>query len=188
MPATPSEHLKVISVATCALVNAGESWATTGFGTTPLGAGNYVVNATPPTSPIALVLYCDAALPGEATAFDYAELEYFAPNEDGNAAPTLTAYLDMEGQGINGSNYSQTIVIGSCSGPLTSLYSGTNPLSTCRTSGSQSFNPAPGMLNGFWPWANWIYFSVHFLLFLGAGPDPELPNVAYRIVVHYEAP
>ncbi len=34
----PSEHIKVISVATCALVNAGEGWATMGDGTTPRAA------------------------------------------------------------------------------------------------------------------------------------------------------
>ncbi len=186
-PPPPTPHTKVISVATCAVVSTwliNEAAEGQSFGATPAGAGNYLANR----SGGGLTLYCDARLPAEATGFDYAELEYFAPNLPGNGAPSLLAYLDTEAPDVNGFAYSQTMPLGSCTGAMTPLYAGTNPVSTCSTQVAQSFSPEPGTLQGFWPWAVWTYFSVHFLILLPSSPDASQPDLAYRIVIHYESP
>jgi hypothetical protein len=71
---------------------------------------------------------------------------------------------------------------------LTPLYSGTNPLSTCSTTQGQRFVLDGGAFPGFWPMQDWTLFSIHFLVVIPCSPDPNQPNLAYRIVVHYEAP
>ncbi len=183
------ERTKIISVATCPWASSSSGYWSLTFGTTPLGAANYVANANPAgAGPEIVTLYCDALLPADVTSFDYAELEYFAPDEPGNSAPWLGAYLDVEGININGFTYSQTGAVGSCAGTLTPRYSGTNPLSMCSTAQSQAFDFDGGGFPGYWSAEDWIYPSMHFLVSIPASPDPELPNLAYRIVVHFHAP
>ena len=187
-PPVPTEHTKILSVATCPWANSWTGYWIQTFGVTALGATNSIVNANPASpGPSTVTLYCDALLPADVTSFDYAELEYFAPDELGNAAPTLQAYLDVEGANINGYAYSQTVALGSCTGPLSPLYSGTNPLSTCSTGQGQTFDFAGGAFPGFWPGETWSYPSIHFLVSIPASPDAQLPNVIYRIIVHFHA-
>ncbi len=183
----PHEHTKISSAAACALTPT--IWPSTpSYGTTTEAVGNYVAGEAASQHPAEVDLYCDALLPAETTAYDYAELEYFAPNEAGDSAPTLSAYLDTEGQNINGDFYSQTVALDSCQGPLTPLYTGTNPLSVCSTSQGQTFDLDGGTFPGFWPLQDWTLFSIHFLIRIPWSPDPTLPNLAYRVVVHYDAP
>ena len=197
-PPAPPRHLqKVISAATCNLLN-GFGWNGPGvsetFGMTAMGAGDYAVNpntaSTAPaplgSQPTTVILFCDARLPAEAVAVDYAELEYFAASEVGNTPPSLYEYLDVRAPDGTGYFYSQTLSAGTCTGPLSELYSGTNPVTTCATQTYVSLGADAGALSSTSP--PWIDLSVHFLVFLPPSPDPTLPNVAYRIVVHYEAP
>lgn len=194
----PRQLTKVLSVSACMLVN-GYSWngpgVTATYGAILMPAGDYIINPnapnqgpiTPETPPDTILLFCDARLPPEAVAFDYAELEYFAPAENGNTGPELDAYLDARAPNVNGYAYSQTMPLGSCVGGLSQLYRGTNPVSLCATDAGQSFYPDAGV-PGFWPGAGWSLFSIHFIVAIPPSPDPALPNIAYRIIVHYEAP
>jgi hypothetical protein len=186
----PNEHIKIISATACNQAMTG--WVTTPtYGSTTLAAANYVTGETGvPAGQGEVDLYCDALLPAEATAYDYAELEYFAPDESPNWAPTLSAFLDTEGQNTNGYLYSQTVALDSCQGPLLPLYRGTNPMGVCRTLQGQSFELDfdGGTFPGFWPLQDWTLFSIHFLVQIPVSPDPAQPNLVYRVIVHYEAP
>ena len=129
-PPPPIRQLtKIISASACTLAN-GYTWNGPGVSAT-YGAvlptpGDYLINPNaPPSGPVnydaapdTVLLFCDARLPAEATAFDYAELEYFAADEAGNSAPTLAAFLDTRAPSINGFAYDQTIPLASCTGPL----------------------------------------------------------------------
>ncbi len=189
-PPAPTPHIKVISAAACSLANGFGDYgpaAIETFGLTQIGGGNYAVNPNAPNAAIpTIILYCDARLPAEATALYFAELEYFAPAEVANSPPSLFAYLDVRAPDGAGYFYSLTFNAGSCTGPLTELYSGTNPLSTCATQTFASFGPDAGALSASAP--PWTDFSVHFLVVIPPSPDPQLPNLAYRVVGHYEAP
>jgi hypothetical protein len=198
-PPPPTRQLtKIISASACTLAN-GYTWNGPGVSAT-YGAvlptpGDYLINPNAPPSgntnydapPDTVLLFCDARLPAEAAAFDYAELEYFAADEVGNSAPTLTAFLDTRAPSINGFAYDQTIPLASCTGPLTPLYSGINPVSLCDTDGGTSLYPDAG-LPLVWPGAGWTLFSLHFLVSIPPSPDPTLPNLVYRVLVYYEAP
>ncbi len=197
-PPPPRKLTKVISASTCTFIN-GFTWNGPGvvaqFGAVLPTPGDSVINPNTPnqgpttseTSPDTILLFCDARLPAEAIAFDYAELEYFAPNEAGNVAPTLATYLDTRAPSINGFAYDQTMSLSSCTGELSPLYSGINPVSLCDTDGGQSFYPDAG-LPAIWPGAGWTLFSIHFVITIPPSPDPSLPNLVYRVIVHYEAP
>ncbi len=198
-PPLPPRHLtKVISASACALVN-GFTWngpgVTATYGAILVPAGDFIINPNPPnqgpstpyTQPDTLLLFCDARLPTEAVAFDFAELEYFAADEYGNRGPELDAYLDSRATNSNGYIYDQTMPLGSCVGDLSQLYRGTNPVSLCATDAGQSFYPDAGV-PGWWPGMGWGLFSVHFIVSIPPSPDPALPNIAYRVIVHYEAP
>ncbi len=188
----PPRHVtKVISASACQLVN-GFTWngagVTATYGAILFPAGDFIINPNAPgTQPDTILLFCDARLPAEAVAFDFAELEYFAPAEYGNRGPELDAYLDSRAPNVNGFAYSQTMPLGSCTGGLSQLYTGTNPVSLCATDAGQSFYPDAGV-PGMWPGVGWSLFSIHFIVSLPPSPDPALPNIAYRIIVHYEAP
>jgi hypothetical protein len=197
-PPPPRKLTKVISASACSFIN-GFTWNGPGvvaqFGAMLPTPGDSVINPNPPTRgpttpetlPDTIFLFCDARLPAEAVALDYAELEYFAPDEAGNVAPTLAVYLDTRAPSINGFAYDQTMSLSSCTGELTPLYSGINPVSLCDTDGGESFYPDAG-LPAIWPGAGWTLFSIHFVITIPPSPDPSLPNLVYRVVVHYEAP
>jgi hypothetical protein len=198
-PPTPTRQLtKIISASACTLANGftyNGPGVTATFGAALPTPGDYVINPNIPGSnfgqqiytPLTVLLFCDARLPADAVAFDYAELEYFAADETGNAAPTLAAFLDTRAPSINGFAYDQTIPIASCTGPMSPLYSGINPVSLCDTDGGIAFDGGAG-LPLVWPGGGWTLFSLHFLISLPPSPDPTLPNLVYRVIVFYEAP
>ncbi len=190
-PQPPRQLTKVISTSACQLVN-GFTWngagVTATYGAILFPAGDFIINPNAPgTQPDTILLFCDARLPAEAVAFDYAELEYFAPAEYGNRGPELDAYLDSRAPNVNGFAYSQTMPLGSCTGSLSPLYSGTNPVSLCATDAGQSFYPDAGV-PGMWPGVGWSLFSIHFIVTIPPSPDQALPNIAYRVIVHSAAP
>ncbi len=169
-------YAKIISIAGCPLVAGPPTYAKYAFISSIQDAvsASWTTDAGP-----ASILYCDAQLPPEATAFDDAELEYgWYPYQD-DPGPVIAAYLDGRTNWPDGGWYSVTEEIGECeaTGP-TNQISLFTPL--CPTTGSASLVPSGG------PFA--YPLSVHVLLFLPVEANDYSETDVYRLIVHYEAP
>ena len=132
--------------------------------------------AAPPWTPLVMtVVYCDAALPPNATAFDYVDLLYsWQPATPGDEGPTVAAFVDLQQEESDAVPYNQSVEIGECTANLATQGSEN---SICQTTGSMSFQ-GPGTL---YP------ASVHFLIYFPPITDSTV-SWAYRLFVYYEAP
>ena len=125
---------------------------------------------------VTTVVYCDAALPPNATAFDYVDFEYsWQPANPADIGPTVAAFVDMEVEQGDDVPYNMTVEVGECSASLATQGSQN---SICRTPGSMSF-VAPG--------GGLFQASVHLLVYFPPITDSTV-SWAFRMVVHYEAP
>ncbi len=174
--ATP--HVKAINIASCTPLGAAMG-ALPAYGAIADGTSNAVGTVD---GQHRVELYCDAALPDEATAYDGVELEYFAwapPGGPVQAAPTVAAYLDS--RGLWGAHaFPGMSALASCTGTVSTA---TMPagLATCVAWGSASLAPVTG------PGQRWQHRSVHFLVTLPPIPQ-NATNEVYRLLVHYRAP
>ena len=177
LPGTPGTlpHTKIINLGACAPMGAAIP-ALPAFGPIATGTSNAVgtVNGTDPVA-----LYCDAALPDDATVFDSVDLEYFAwaplPGPV-QTAPSVVAYVDAEGT-WSGRTVAAMTSVASCTGIVATSPFATG-ISRCSAWARASLQPA--MIGG----QQWRDHSVHFVVTLPAIPQ-NATNEAYRLLVHY---
>ncbi len=167
--AEASTHAKLIYVGGCQTIQ----------GSAPVGLwGLWPTDAvaSPGWTPaVSTVVYCDAALPPNTTAFDYADFLYsWQPATPSDEPMTAAAFVDLQQEQGDGVPYNMSLEIGECTGDTATLGSEN---SFCRTTGSMSFQ-GPGSL---YP------ASVHFLIYIPPITDSTV-SWAYRLIVYYEAP
>ena len=174
--ASATTYAKIISIAGCPLVAGPPTYPAYAWIDSIQDAisASWATDAGP-----ASILYCDAQLPADATAFDTAELEYdWYPYQD-DPGPAIAAYLDGRTNWPDGGWYSVTEEIGECDATVPSdPYAFTTPL--CATTGSAS------VVAGGEPFA--YPLSVHVLVFLPVQANDYSSTNVYRLIVHYEAP
>ena len=126
-----------------------------------------------------VMLYCDAALPDEATVFESVDLEYFAWAPAGGpvqSAPSVAAYVDALGT-WSGRTVAGMTSVASCSGTVSTAPFATG-ISVCSAWAGASLQPS--VVAG----QRWHDHSVHFLVTLPAIPQ-NATNEVYRLLVHY---
>jgi hypothetical protein len=174
-------YAKIISIAGCPLVAGPPTYPESAFidSIKDAVAASWTTDAGP-----ASVLYCDAQLPGEATAFDDAELEYDWYPYQYDPGPAIAAYLDGRTNWPDGGWYSVTEEIGECQAtvPTTTVPTSQVSLFTplCPTTGSASLVASGGQVA--YP------LSVHVLVFLPVQANDYSQVDVYRLIIHYEAP
>ena len=181
----PSKYVKVISLASCIPIQL-EGPPNIAYGTLD-GSSNSLANGG---GAWIVLLYCDAQLPAQAVAFDYAELEYASPNVAPYVPVSMTAFVDGEGVAADGTVWTEQFAIGDCEGGVpTPTHAGYQAISLCQTTGGpQPLSADAGPFQQLAVYARWRYFSIHFLVTLPDGASNGQPVLGYRIIVHYEAP
>ena len=185
-PPPPNKYIKVIGLGSC-IPMVFEGTPNPAYGTTLQGSSNSLANGGGAN---VLDLYCDAQLPAQAVAFDYAELEYAAPNVAPYVSVAMTAYVDGEGVMADGTVWTEQFAIGDCeNGVPTPVHAGYQAISLCQTTGGpQLLSADAGPFQPLAVYGQWRYFSIHFLVSLPNGSSNGQPVLGYRIIVHYEAP
>lgn len=185
-PPLPSEHIKVISVASCIpTTDVLSQLPVPTYGTTADGTSAFVQNGGTRD----LRLYCDGALPANATALDYVELEFFAPNVVPYVNPWVAAFVDTEQVGPDGTLYAYSLPLGLCPTPTPApAHAGNLAITTCQATANQAFAPDAGVFAGSGVWGPILNFSVHFIVIIPPTTAGEAPMLAYRLIVHYESP
>lgn len=173
--ARADQHAAIINVEGCV----GLSAANKGYPT--LNSLYEVADDVLNDGPHTVVVLCDAELPSDATAFDYAELEYIP---GGTAdTPWLAAFATGRWQSTFGSQLNWLQEIGWCGGtaPIWQILF-PPPITVCQTSGGLGWSSDE---------AKAADLSIVFLVVLPGIPwefenDPFGPSQAFRIVEYYE--
>ncbi len=166
-------HVRVISAAACTTIAGPQpiaDWA--------LWQDNAVEAAF--TSTTTTVLFCDAALPADATGFDYADFMYLWNSNAGDVVgPSAAAYVDVRVVAGDGTMYPVTVETGECTATVDFQSNLGNGI--CQVAGNASFVDGNGNPISRSP------VSVHFLIFLPVTNDYS-DNEAVQLFVHYEGP
>ncbi len=185
-PPPPTPHIKVINVAGCIpSADVFNQIPVQAYGTTAAGGIAAVQNGGTGK----LTLFCDGALPPEATAFDYVELEYSAPNVTPYVNPWVVSYADAELLAPDGTVTSLTFQLGICPAPApTPAHAGSQAISLCEADGSQAFAPDAGVFAGLGVFGPTLNYSIHFQVVIPPTSPGSAPILVYRLLVHYESP
>ncbi len=176
--AQAAQHTAVINIEGCAgLTAANKGYATPGslFAVTDYTLNDDTAN---------VVVLCDAELPSDATAFDFAEFEYL-PGDDTDS-PWLAVFATGRWQAPLGAQLNWLQEIGWGGGaPPAWLFLFPSPIDVCQTSGGLDWSASLDQ-------ANAAGLSIVLLVVMpGIRPDWEnnydfTPSQAFRIVEYYE--
>ncbi len=176
--ASAAQRSAIINIEGCA----GVTWASKGYAT--LDSLYAVTDNTQNDGTANTVVLCDAELPSDATAFDYAELEYI-PGSSTNS-PWLAVFATGRWQAPLGAQLNWLQEIGWCGGsmPIWQILF-PPPITVCQTSGGLDWSGMPDA-------AKAADLSVVFLVVLpGVLPSWDgnydfAGSQAFRIVEYYE--
>jgi hypothetical protein len=179
--AKAAQHSAIINLEGCASI----TWATQGYAT--LGSLYAVTDDLMNNGTTIAIALCDAELPPDATAFDYAEFEYI-PGSATNS-PWVVAFATGRWQGTLGAQLNWLQEIGWCGGaPPISEFLYPLPITVitvCQTSGALDWS---GMADQ----ARAADLSVVFLVVMPGilpswdGNDNFAFSQAFRIVEYFE--
>ncbi len=149
-PPPPTPHIKVINVAGCIpTATIFNQLPVPQYGATAAGSSSAVQNGGDRN----LSLFCDGALPAEATALDYVELEYSAPNVTPYQNAWVVVWADAEILGPDGTPSSMSYQVGICPAPApTPAHAGSQAVSICQAPVNQPFATDTGVFAGLGGW------------------------------------
>jgi hypothetical protein len=182
----PTPHIKVINVAGCMpTAEIFNQLPVPQYGATAAGSSSAVQNGGSGN----LLLFCDGALPPEATALDYVELEYSAPNVTPYQNAWVVSWADAEILGPDGTPSSMSYQVGVCPAPAPApAHAGAQAVSICQALSSQPFSTDGGVFAGLDAYGQVLNYTVHFVVVIPPTAAGSPPILAYRLIVHYEAP